>query len=105
MNSQSHFSHHEPCKRCHSKDNFARYSDGHGFCFGCSFYEHGQRISRISDHNKEKLSTNNVDWGLHLTNNLPKNATLWLKRYGITDEEIQSYNMRYDTTRNWLCLP
>jgi twinkle protein len=32
---------HEPCPNCGSKDNLARYTDGHGFCFGCQHYEHG----------------------------------------------------------------
>jgi twinkle protein len=30
----SHFIGHEPCPKCLSKDNLARYSDGHGYCFG-----------------------------------------------------------------------
>lgn len=32
---------HEPCPECGSRDNLARYDDGHGFCFGCGHYEHG----------------------------------------------------------------
>lgn len=31
---------HEPCSKCGSKDNLARYSDGHGYCYGCLHYEH-----------------------------------------------------------------
>jgi twinkle protein len=33
----------EPCPSCGSKDNLARYSDGHAFCFGqgCGHYEPG----------------------------------------------------------------
>lgn len=30
-----------PNSNCGSSDAFARYSDGHGFCFSCSHYEHG----------------------------------------------------------------
>ncbi len=33
---------HEPCPSCGSRDNLARYDDGHGFCFGCGHYEHGE---------------------------------------------------------------
>lgn len=29
----------EPCPKCGSRDNLARYSDGHGYCFGCQHYE------------------------------------------------------------------
>lgn len=31
----------ESCPRCGSRDNLARYSDGHGYCFGCQHYEPG----------------------------------------------------------------
>ena len=33
---------HEPCPECGSRDNLARYSDGHGYCFGCGYYEKGE---------------------------------------------------------------
>jgi len=39
--SDSDYLHKEPCPSCGSRDNLARYSDGHGFCFGCGHYEHG----------------------------------------------------------------
>jgi twinkle protein len=35
----SEFVGHEPCPQCGSKNNLARYSDGHGYCFGCQYYE------------------------------------------------------------------
>lgn len=31
----------ESCPSCGSRDNLARYTDGHGYCFGCGHYEHG----------------------------------------------------------------
>jgi twinkle protein len=37
--SESFCTHKEPCPKCGSRDNLARYSDGHGFCFGCEHYE------------------------------------------------------------------
>jgi len=33
----SEFVKHEPCPACGSKDNMARWSDGHTFCFGCGY--------------------------------------------------------------------
>ena len=37
------FLRHESCPKCGSKDNLARYSDGHAYCFssGCNYYESG----------------------------------------------------------------
>jgi len=37
----SHYIHKEPCPECGSRDNLARYSDGHGHCFGCGYFEKG----------------------------------------------------------------
>jgi len=52
IDSETHssFVQHEPCPNCKSKDNLARYSDGHGFCFGCNHYEHadGEPIKKES---------------------------------------------------------
>ena len=36
----SEFLRHEACPNCKSRDNLARYDDGHAFCFGCDYYEH-----------------------------------------------------------------
>lgn len=35
----SEFVQKEPCPACGSRDNLARYSDGHAHCFGCEHYE------------------------------------------------------------------
>ena len=35
----SKFLRHEPCPECNSKDNLARYDDGHATCFGCGYQE------------------------------------------------------------------
>lgn len=40
--SESEFLRHEPCPSCGSKDNLARYTDQHGYCFGCGYYEPGE---------------------------------------------------------------
>ena len=41
MSNDSHFVRHEPCPSCGSRNNLARYSDGHAVCFsgGCDHYE------------------------------------------------------------------
>lgn len=36
---ESEFLNHEPCPNCGSKDNLARYDDGHAYCFGCEYRE------------------------------------------------------------------
>ena len=50
---------HEPCPSCGSKDNLARYDDGHAFCFSidCDHYEHSDRSSSSRNQNKPKKNT------------------------------------------------
>jgi twinkle protein len=38
----------ESCPKCGSRDNLARYSDGHGFCFGCNHYEPGDTVTEAA---------------------------------------------------------
>lgn len=42
MGGDSTFIRKEPCPACGSRDNLARYTDGHAHCFGCGHYEHGE---------------------------------------------------------------
>ena len=37
----SEFLRKEPCPECGSRDNLGRYTDGHGYCFGCGYHESG----------------------------------------------------------------
>jgi twinkle protein len=55
MNShdESTFLHKESCPSCGSKDNLGRYSDGHGYCFGCQYYEPGEGESTQQPTGKE----------------------------------------------------
>jgi len=50
----SSFHHHEPCPGCGSKDNLARYDDGHGYCFGCGYYEKGDGMTTDDDRKPNK---------------------------------------------------
>lgn len=49
MTNDGAYLHKEPCPACGSRDNLARYSDGHGYCFGCNHYEHAQEGQVQSD--------------------------------------------------------
>lgn len=47
---------HEPCPSCGSKDNLARYDDGHAFCFSidCDHYEHSDSGSTVVPRTKSE---------------------------------------------------
>jgi twinkle protein len=48
---EANFVKHESCPKCDSKDNLARYDDGHGYCFGCSSYfpDSGEHTDKVRD--------------------------------------------------------
>lgn len=63
MSENSTFVQHEPCPACGSKNNLARYSDGHATCFttGCNHYEHGDgRVVESKPVNTRKLEMSGV---------------------------------------------
>ncbi len=51
-NEEADFIAYEPCPECQSNgydttgDNLARYSDGHGYCFSCKFYQHSDELKQ-----------------------------------------------------------
>jgi hypothetical protein len=82
---------HEPCTRCGSRDNFARYSDGGGFCFGCRYSEraNGTPFKRLADAANEctdAVQTSHLPEGSESI--LPARAISYLSRYGITMGEV-----------------
>ena len=63
MTVESTFVQHESCPSCGSKDNLARYSDGHAVCFsgGCSHYERGDgTVTRIQQRPARSLEMTGV---------------------------------------------
>ena len=82
---QGTFVQHESCPECGSKDNLARYSNGQGYCFGCSHWEAPKGEDRVEARipqevvKKMEIFTGNngaiVDRGI--------NADV-VKKYGVT---------------------
>ena len=73
-NQTSEFVSHEPCPQCGSKDNLARYTDGHGWCFGCGYYDGVPNLTEVRGMefvkgeciplNKRNINQDTVDhWG------------------------------------------
>ena len=58
----SEFVRHEACPNCNSRDNLARYSDGHAYCFGCEYREtaNGEVNEFINTKEKSDMITGEV---------------------------------------------
>ncbi|WP_343237736.1 toprim domain-containing protein [Stenotrophomonas sp. PE591] len=79
QSADSEYLHKEPCPNCGSKDNLARYSDGHGYCFGCGHYEpaEGEEVSQPTS--RKTMS------------DFAKGEPQALAKRGITEEACRKY--------------
>jgi len=82
----SEFVGHEPCPACGSRNNLARYSDGHAYCFGfgCEYYEPGDGSAPTRE--SERMSSNFL-----------RGEVRALGKRGITEETCRKFGYRVAT--------
>lgn len=97
----SEFLAHEPCPKCGSKDNLARFDDGHGWCFGCNHYEPPSvYIPQIKEVVK---STTRIPFPADAQKQIGVKGWTWLKKYGILNKE--TLNWYWSESKQWLLFP
>jgi twinkle protein len=82
----------EPCPECGSKDNLARYSDGHAHCFGCKRYEPGEG----GEPEYQSHYTLNMK-AAHMDSDLIEGEYRALKARGITEETCRKFGYKVGT--------
>jgi len=82
----NHFVSKEPCPECGSRDNLARYSDGHAYCFGC-----GHREPAKTDWDKIENMVAKAYNKLEVVP-LEKMTAIYRGMRGITADTMQFYN-------------
>jgi Zn ribbon nucleic-acid-binding protein len=112
------FLRHEPCPNCGSKDNLGVWED-HKWCFGCGHYEGPKDRSleqlrklvgkfQLSDKdydNNKKGKNEYVFLPDDCTRTLPADPAEWLKKYGITEQEVLSNHLCWSPTHERLYFP
>lgn len=88
------FVRHEPCPRCGSRDNLARYLDGSGWCFGCHYRERADKIPVINDKYLEK-EEESVQLPDDLCFDYPGHVVSWLGQYDISVPEAIKHGWKY----------
>lgn len=101
----SNFVKHTNCPKCMSKDNLGVYDDGHTYCFGCGYRTPPTGMTMSVYRRLQIQQPNKTILDFHYAPNIPKKAMLWLKSYGITDEEIVKYDIGFDPDRESLVFP
>lgn len=101
------FERHEPCPRCGSRDNLGVYSDGHRWCFGCGYYQGGER-SYLSL--RRRLATQAGEPAKvpplpeDVSTYLPGVPYRWLKQW-LTDAEILTHRIGWSNDRESVIFP
>ncbi|MRN66390.1 toprim domain-containing protein [Brucella sp. 10RB9213] len=80
MTDDSSFIRKESCPSCGSRDNLARYSDGHAYCFGCEHYEPGEGSENPSPKSKATKMLDPI-----------RGEVAALKARGITEETCRKF--------------
>lgn len=95
------FVRHEPCPRCGSRDNLARYEDGSAHCFGgCGYWEPrtGVVIHKVKDESDECPLQLDDD----LCSDFPGHVVEWLAQYDISIPEALRHGWKYGPKRDQL---
>ena len=95
------------CPKCGSSDAFTEYDDGHCFCYSC---KHFIPIPSMSINNVSKAFSKPVgklsrEPPNDSTSELNKEAYLWLKQYGVTNDEIENNNILWSPSTEMLIFP
>lgn len=93
MREESTFLRKEPCPACGSRDNLARYSDGHGHCFGCGHYERGEGEESASPRQGHKRVANLVEGGEFVA----------LVKRSISEDTVRKFGYRVGTFEGRPC--
>jgi hypothetical protein len=101
------FVQHEPCSKCGSRDNFARYDDGGGFCFGCHYHE---RATHTPSRHMGGTTDESIKWQERAVKPLPedlnhefsKEAVEWLSRFHVDVPTALRNGLEFSPSRNAL---
>ena len=93
MHSENEFLNHEPCPSCGSSDALARYTDGHGHCFSCLYYEHGDDTAPSTI---TKTHTSLMDF---------TGDFVPLKGRNLREDTLKKFNVRYDHDTKTIRFP
>ena len=91
-----------PCPQCGSRDNLGEYDD-HYFCFGCKYTKKKNDIHSLRQRVNKTIDNKEVEM-LGNFGEIPRNAMKWLLSYGISQEDIDEYGIKWDAKNQLLVL-
>ena len=115
MNPNSSVVSKERCPECArqgkdtSHDNLVGYSDGHKYCYGCGYYEAGDRVGSFKHSLETKNESDRTDTRLprdvESYSHAPKRAREWLESFRLNPNQVISANLMWSESRQRLIFP
>lgn len=94
---------HTNCPKCGSRDNLAEYTDG-SYCFGCGYTKKNNDLNSVRDRLQSEPAMLSNELNLSTTNDIPITPMKWLLQYGITQQDVDNYNIGWNNVHQMLVL-
>lgn len=88
-----------------SGNNLAVYSDGHQFCYSCSYYVPSNGIARFKSKNEPELIKHEVVLPSDSDVNYPARAIEWINKYELTRNDLLTNNVLWSENKQRLIFP
>lgn len=103
----------ERCPQCaklgkdNSHDNMAVYSDGHTFCFGCSYTTFPNSINSFQDKTKQtnKKEKESIYLPIDCDMNYPTRCLNWINQYDLYRVDLLNHNVLWSESMQRLIFP
>lgn len=112
MTNESYLLHQERCPNCakhgrdHSGDNLGVYSDGHSYCYSCSYYRSGSAIVRfIKKESYERMERHAVFLPSDAGIDYPQRALDWVGQYELDRNDLLANNSVWSESKERLYFP
>jgi hypothetical protein len=96
-----------PSPKCNSSDAYTEYDDGHGWCFSCHYYKPAKTTSlqQVTNTLFKQSQETNVNLPSDFDKNIPVIPLTWLKKYGLTSDEIDKAEWGWSESTQMLIIP
>jgi len=88
-----------------SKDNLVTYQDGHQYCYGCGYYRPAIGFEKIRKMAQPMSVDKTFDFPTDYTTNICEAGLVWLRKYNLSDFEIEYNNIGYSPSKHMLVFP
>jgi hypothetical protein len=96
------FKYHTACSHCNSRDAFAVYSGGSGYCFSCGHSSRGTKSPYVVDEENENSKRSDISLPDDSNYDYSNACLEWINKYGLSTEELIKNNVLWSESKKQL---